>query len=427
MTSQMVLITQAGIGIASDTMTSWGARGGGPKTSPTANKIYELGPNHKVVVVHSGATSVAGLSYELLVREWALTQTAPLPALENYPQAFENWLANYRRLPIDEVDAVGERVWGGLHDFVRDFLRDEAEVWVPLTALAEGAAPDPDLDAAICHQLTRFAKYAQDDDPGPLRTAPEAQLRARFHGDTSVDPCKVFTNVIEHFIGTTLDFTSDTLRAALEEASIQWLRYLNPISGRAQLHWVGFGTDEPIGGLITMRINGYYLGRLQAITDTRQPDTTTTIPWILPLAQRDAIEDFIGGIGPRLHHIVMDIIDSTFGHLTDPKDVESSKEFVGKFKESFNEQLGEASWALYVMPLRETLSALSLASLVGLCEALVNLQRLRSYMSNEEATVGGIIESMSISRSHGVKWRNQLHGGGLGGAVGATHSPHPLL
>ena len=55
MTSQIVLINQMGIGVASDTlMTSGGS--GGKKTTPSSNKIYEVGPDHSVVVLHNGET-----------------------------------------------------------------------------------------------------------------------------------------------------------------------------------------------------------------------------------------------------------------------------------------------------------------------------------------------------------------------------------
>lgn len=103
MTSQLVAVTQAGVAVASDTMTTWPSQN---KTSPTANKIYELGPSHKVVVLHSGASFIGGLNYELLVREWALTQPSPLPALEDYPRVFLKWLSAYRKLRFDEREVV---------------------------------------------------------------------------------------------------------------------------------------------------------------------------------------------------------------------------------------------------------------------------------------------------------------------------------
>ena len=100
MTSQIVLINQAGIGIASDTLVSREEGSNRHKTFPSSNKIYELGGDHKVVVLHSGSTMIGGINYGLLIREWALQQTNPLPALADYPRQFENWLSNYRKLSI---------------------------------------------------------------------------------------------------------------------------------------------------------------------------------------------------------------------------------------------------------------------------------------------------------------------------------------
>ena len=78
MTSQIVLINQSGLAVVSDTMTSYSSNGGGHRTYPTATKIYELGVQHQVVVLHSGTASIAGVSYELLLGEWALQLTNPL-------------------------------------------------------------------------------------------------------------------------------------------------------------------------------------------------------------------------------------------------------------------------------------------------------------------------------------------------------------
>ena len=110
MTSQIVLINQAGIGIASDTLVSREEGSNRHKTFPSSNKIYELGGDHKVVVLHSGSTMIGGINYGLLIREWALQQTNPLPALADYPRQFENWLSNYRKLSIDEENEIYDSV-----------------------------------------------------------------------------------------------------------------------------------------------------------------------------------------------------------------------------------------------------------------------------------------------------------------------------
>ena len=125
MTSQIVLINQAGIGIASDTLVSREEGTNSHKTFPSSNKIYELGNEHKVVVLHSGTTTIGGLNYGLLIREWALQQINPLPALADYPRQFESWLANYRKLKIDEENEIYELLCSSFRYFAESISENE--------------------------------------------------------------------------------------------------------------------------------------------------------------------------------------------------------------------------------------------------------------------------------------------------------------
>ena len=76
-----------GIAIASDSMTSISYESG-TKTIPNTSKIWELGPKHAVAVLHSGSTSINGITHGMHFNEWARTLEAPLPTLKQYVDSY---------------------------------------------------------------------------------------------------------------------------------------------------------------------------------------------------------------------------------------------------------------------------------------------------------------------------------------------------
>lgn len=417
MTSQVVIITQSGIGIASDTMTSWEAHGGGSKTSPTANKIYELGASHKVVALHSGGTTVGGLTYDLLVREWALTQTTPLPALADYPRTFDSWFANYRKFDINEGSEVGRMMCDAFHQFLR------GSSW-----LSEIKGSD-NFTTMAQEQVTQLAselrEYADrvfvDDEPGPIPSVSEEELRTAFQRQRWIKLYEHFYEDVEEYLPQRPEWPqAPEVAEALEDFAVKRLLYWCPSSSTAQLNWVGFGSEEPIGGVIRVLVNGYYLGRLQGIVDKRAPAANNTGVFVMPIAQVDAIEDFVYGLSSHRAHTLTDM-----GQFALRKVAEGLPDSaIAQFREVFYPELMHYLRHEFRDPLYQTLRGLSLSSLVGFCESLVNLQRLRSAVSSDEATVGGVIESLSISRSRGLKWHVQLEDGNH---ATTAHAPHPFL
>jgi hypothetical protein len=100
-----------------------------------------------------------------------------------------------------------------------------------------------------------------------------------------------------------------------------------------------------------------------------------------------------------------------------------TSEKVNEFMQAYNSALYASLSENYIQPFERTLSALSIRSLVLFSEALVKLQSLRSATAPGEATVGGLIESLSIDRVQGVEW----HVRGKDTNYQTSNSPHPFL
>ena len=422
MTSQIVLINQAGIGIASDTLVSREEGSNRHKTFPSSNKIYELGGDHKVVVLHSGSTMIGGINYGLLIREWALQQTNPLPALADYPRQFENWLSNYRKLSIDEENEIYDLLCSSFGHFSRS-LTQELQESINLPEYEEDILPleiQQELVAAI-------KKYAENIyvDEKPFSDLNEASILKTIRLQER--------GVIEHFIEhLALVAGKDevsweatpVINEAVEYFVIQRLLHWNWNPNQASLNFVGFGSDEPIGGRVEVEVCGFYLYRLRTRISSRDPEASSSDVYIGTIAQDEAMSDFIRGLDRKRQEAFNDVAreKATEIFLEDGSAAEGSEK-IEAFVNSFDEAINHSLWENYTLPFRRTLRALSLHSLVLFSEALVKLQSLRSATAPGEATVGGIIESLSIDRVQGIEWHTRSKDTNY--QIGT--SPHPFM
>jgi len=419
MTSQIVLINQAGIGIASDTLVSREEGTNSHKTFPSSNKIYELGNEHKVVVLHSGTTTIGGLNYGLLIREWALQQINPLPALADYPRQFEGWLANYRKLKIDEENEIYELLCSSFRYFAESISENEITS-LNLESYTDNSLPNELAESLIAQTKNYADKFYVDDQP--FKDIDDASiLRAIRQQDRSI---------IEHYLEHIAfrlrkDLVtwkpSESIVEAIEYFVIQRLKHWCYSPNQASLNFVGFGSDEPIGGLVCVDVSGFYLNRLRTKISSREPQPGNSDVYISTIAQDEAMADFIRGLARSRQDSYNKMIGEIAVDVFKEANIEQEKvdEFVGEINEALNESL----WENYTKPFRRTLSALSLHSLVLFSEALVKLQSLRSATAPGEATVGGLIESLSIDRVRGVDWH--IRSQDTNYQVGS--SPHPFI
>jgi hypothetical protein len=419
MTSQIVLINQSGIGIASDTLVSREEGSNSHKTFPSSNKIYELGDQHKVVVLHSGTTTLGGLNYGLLIREWALQQSNPLPALVDYPREFENWLANYRKLKINEDNEIYELLCSSFRYFAKN-LPEEIQNQLNLSDYENEQISD-DYKQGLIENIRSYAdEFYVDDTP--------------FHDLTDVAILKLIRQqergYVEHFLEH-IAFTKNNevvnwkvdaeIIEAIEYFVIQRLKHWNRSPNQATLNFVGFGSDEPIGGLVCVDVGGFYLDRLRSRIKRREPDANESDVHISTIAQDEAMADFIDGLGWERQQTYKEMAGEIASKVFANESVTSEK--IDEFMNTYDEALNASLLENFTLPFKRTLGALSIRSLVLFSEALVKIQSLRSATAPGEATVGGLIESLSIDRVQGVDW----HVRGKDTNYQTGNSPHPFL
>lgn len=421
MTAQLVLVNQSGVAVSSDTMVTVGHQ----KTLATAAKITDLSApnrNHKVVVLTSGRSEVGGVRWDLILREWAMRYPGALPELTEYPEHILGRATTFNDLVSGE-DSATAVLCSRMDGIIRDNLANEMQ-----RALH---AAEHDGDGLLPQELTDYliSEFAGlisawkaghvapgDDEPVHFFKGFPFEDAKKFVRTPSMQRAICF-EFQHHLPGFREQEDAEwVLSGELLEAALDLSAHLIGLSTSTRtfsgwptiLGFAGFGTDDPMGGGVVTYVAGIYLGKVWATSDPRMPEVGSVDGSIIYLAQQDAIADFTRGLDQARRGIVREAASIALHDAATKIGLENSEQLMAEFNENFYHRLGHYLWHDFEGPFRRTMESLALGPLSNLTEALVKVQALRAMSSSGMATVGGVIESLTIDRVDGVKWRRRL-------------------
>ena len=404
MTSQVVLINQAGIAVASDSMVSW-RRG---KTLPTSSKIFELGLDHRVVVLHSGRTAIGGVQFETLIREWAHQLPPYIATLSDYVKNFDDWLVTgMKKFDVSEEILIKEVVAGEFSDFVEGRWFDwylDPEFW-------SGVEEDNDrrceiATAKLNENLTSYrARFFTSDDVGTYADLSETQCRKMLR---DLDVLHEFKRAAAAYFRTAdVDFNlinSSSDELVLFAAELLGHRVYSADSS-ARLNFVGFGVEEPIGGCVEVEVRSIYGGHIRGTgVQAREPAAGSLEVGIFLIAQSQTMELLINGTNHRIWHALNEEFDCVWkavDHSPEERDLTFKATYIEHVMENLRHQSRHA--------VEDTIRSLNLSALTVFADSLLRLEVLGAVSRDEVATVGGLVEVLSISRREGgIQWHRKL-------------------
>lgn len=411
MTAQIILINQEGIAVASDTMTT-----SGRKSMPVASKIYELGGEHRVCVLHSNRVELAGVAMGTLIREWANQLRVPFMALADYVENFDEWLlTGLSKFNISERRSIESVIRNEISDYLHfgdwDDIFEDHEFMASLHD--EDGNPLDDTEERLLQRVINSLKQYGEKyfSRAPKYTDLDSAKTLRMVRNEDIDLGRIFTEVVSsHTDGELHDFpVNENLISALGTFATELLTHRVATRDTATLHFVGFGLNEPIGGAIRVEIRGIYAGHLRGRIGDRQPKSSGELSvTIIPIAQSEAIDFLTNGINDRTINAIRRVMRYVFRNLNFEAD-----EKVEKFEETFVEHLQDLLLQEVNHPVRETISSLNVNALARYADSLIRLESLRSSSERNPATVGGAIEVVTITRwqTPSVQWHRRLDSG----------------
>jgi len=337
----------------------------------------------RYVVLHSGNVYQNDVNCDLLVSEWKRTLGERLSTVADYASHFTRWLASNQDLIAESSE--GRLVESVLHDhygFIRHAVLADGQVGDPQAALLKHAR-------AGLEYLSGLPLFEGADDDmdatliGGLET-PHEDLINLYFGEFGLPPEVV---------------------AILRDSAALVLSRAQEMPGDSTLAFVGFGADEYFAQSVRLDLRGRY-GRVpRVIVGQSFGYEIGGGGRLSQFAQSDAIMGFLTGAHAFL---VNSLREFSAEWMVERLELEATGAFVEEFRQGFEEHFRSTAWEHFVDPMLSTIENLPLSGVAELAEALVGMQATRSASMDGPATVGGIIESLVISRAHGIQWVHQL-------------------
>ena len=417
MTSQVAVANFHGIAVASDTVVTQSSSEG-MKTLENMSKIYSLGGAHKVVLVHSGNADMNGVAHWLHLTEWIRALSEPFSTLNEYVDSYLEWANNSKPLhtPLSEVRLMNELL-NDHYYYIKN--RADSQLESETEDLAEEETLGQERIQEVFQQMVIEGKEyldGLDDFEGyGYKEATIALKNANFELDEKIN--FIFKDYV----------IADELRKVLNEsAGLVLCKYQEMNFVDSQIGFVGFGAEEAFGGVIHLHCRGFYGSKIHVYVEEKfgvapsgTEDGSSSI--IRHFAQGDAIHAFIRGYNPRILHrtlrIVRNKIEEVFGakewEIMDDEGktigTKSTSELSFEIAdETYNEIKDDFSQSSFASPLLSSIEGMSIVNLANFAESLVGIQALSTYSQLGAATVGGLIEVVTIDRSEGVIWHQKI-------------------
>ena len=417
MTSQVAVANFHGIAVASDTVVSQSSSEG-MKTLENMSKIYSLGGAHKVVLVHSGNADINGVAHWLHLTEWIKTLTEPHSSLEEYVNSYLDWANSSKPLhtSLSEENLIHELL-NDHYYYIKN--RADSQLESDLESLTEGQKLDEGRIHEVFKQMVVEGKTYLDElddfEGYSYKQAVKDLNDSRNKLDEKIE--YIFKDYV---------ITDELRKILIKSAGLILSKYQEMSFGDSQIGFVGFGADEPFGGVVTLHCRGFYGSKIHVFVEPRfavaAPGTENGSSSIIRhFAQGDAIHAFIRGYNPRILNrtlrIVRDKIEEVFGdkewEIKDDDGViigtkttsELSFEIADETYKEIKEDFSQSSFA---SPLLNSIEGMSIVNLANFAESLVGIQALSTYSQLGAATVGGLIEVVTIDRAEGVIWHQKI-------------------
>lgn len=407
MTSQVAVYNLNCVAVASDSLSTV-TSGHGVRTLASAEKIFDLGPAHRVVAMTSGNAEFMSIPWSVLVGEWSRSLKDPLSEVRDYAGSFTAWL-NSRTDLFDPARQESHFAWqlsayfGELRDEILERRDFHAAVFGANYQAEEVDAAD-DLRAAL----------EAWEGLGDLECV-DAERDAQFIKGSEELIRQAFNNVFRDVPALTLS-DPDVL-----EHVARMLLTKHLIWGRdATMAFIGYGADGIFPSQQVSVFHGFVGGVVRVATEDVLVTSPASPSNVIAFAQRDAISGFMYGRDPsfvrQAHDCVDDLLDELY--LSDEEEDWKGAPAVRGFVEKLHLRLDNAfdihAVEKFLSPLVAVVQSLSRTEMARLAESLVGIQALRANSLGQMPTVGGPIDVVVVSRKHGVEWihRKDVHARG---------------
>lgn len=398
MTSQIAVFNLTGVAVASDSVTTV-TRGGETRTFTGAQKIFDLGQDHRLVAMTCGEARFMDVPYSVLVPQWRASLPGPLTHVEEYAESFTDWLVARTDLFGPERQAallswLVQDYYLHVRRLVLDRLADEGldgERWDSLDVVRL-------VDSVVAECVESLESRLDLDDV-----------------DAAADSAYLATQrpVIEEAFEYVFD---DTPRTVTSDAILRDVVPTLILSKRegwsldSVMAFIGYGAKDTFPGHQAIDLTGLIDGRVRMRRWDSAEVGVQANSLLTPFAQSEAIDTFLRAYNRSMVSIAHDCIDTAIDDVADlcqhsggieAEDVNQARD---QAHERLRDQIDAWSWRSFVQPMLDTVASLPPADLARMADSLVGVQALRAHSTTVQPSVGGRIALVTITPEEGVTW-----------------------
>lgn len=309
MTTEIAVSNRLGIALATDSAVTISG-GGHVKVFDTADKLFELSPQHPVGVMINGNMDCIGVPWEILVKDFRESEGQKqretvkewaddfLRYVEGHVLISENAVARY-------VEHIIENEIGEIQTDISDTVRLE----IFESARQNKRVRIPELDKLIDEYFTERAKWVEkfpvadslkDVTPAALVEAYSERIEAL---------------ATKRFAGREL--TPQELVRFKSLVAEVLLRVI-PSRFMAGVVVAGYGSKETFPSVHAVEVDGRVLGKLKfSNADSRSIATSPDGGQVIYFAQTDVIQRLLGGADPRFVGKTVEFIEVAVTKVAD--------------------------------------------------------------------------------------------------------------
>ena len=392
MTSQIAIINQTGVVIASDTVTTLTTDGTIQKSISDQQKIWPLLPNNIIAILTSGCTTINGIRESALITEWKRSKEKTFATVQECAEDFNSWLGDINQpfTEDSEKKVILELISIHINKLQQTIVQSlkEAELYFPDSDCAN------QVKSMIDDSIAQSVEILEN-----LPSYPNFKLDlSKKHVD---DLFEQIDSIIDEIMW---DCTPDAeSRNTIQQSLPRLLCTIQDIDDLdAKFGFVGFGSKEIFTEISRVSVRGFYCSSLQSVCSSDEAYDFGEPGEVALFAQNDAIRAFTYGYHEDVLNQFSDfVLEKLSGYIDDAdKLVEIALELDDLIKDYGVEN--------FAVPLLATIGNLNLNDLAKLADSLIGMQSIKSAASPRPATVGGLIEILLIDREHGFRWYRKL-------------------
>lgn len=385
-----------GIAIASDTVAT-NQSDSGAKTTTNSEKIYTLGSKHNIVAMHYGSTGLNDLHHQFHFNRWVETLGEPFATLTDYVFDYVKFAEQGPKFHSPESELVEIRYLLRNHyQYLRQRMIDEAPRWAD-----DDLTPDDERSVAHKNNEHRIMQEAQIylNTLEPFPGVDEAWALEVFK-KLNFKPKDLWSEVFEGF-----NFEAKVTRALNKQAAQVIVRQ-QEMPWDSYLAFVGYGAEDAFGANVTLVCRSLIDGKfLAAAKDLTQVGPGQSQAEISQFAQYDAISAFLRGYNNDIRAGYNWAIGK---HVAEAMGDEPDWAIINQIQEKVAEYVDGHSWRTYVQPILKRIAGMNNHALGQLAQTLVQIQATSSEATDGPASVGGLIEVLTIDRINGIQWKVRL-------------------